>query len=304
MRARGAHSAPDPASAEAPHGTAPLRLRGREVAAYVWQPSLPRSASPRPYLHPVRTLGGLTVTDRTPASHPHQLGISVATPDLDGHNFWGGRTYVAGHGPAWLDNHGTQRHQRWLHRTGTELVHDLCWLDAHGRTLLRERRTIGCRPAGATAWALDVRTRLTNATDRPLAFRTPAALGRAGAGFGGVFWRGPAVAAAHVLSPDGPGVPAAHGRPAAWVAVGGTSPGPDGASWTMLFTAGDDVTARDRWFVRARDYVGVGSSLAWDRPLTLPAGESLARHVVVVVADGLLSPATAAGLARAAGRAP
>ncbi|MGW4802029.1 DUF6807 family protein, partial [Nonomuraea sp. NPDC004297] len=71
----------------------------------------------------LRTLGGLTVTDRTPASHPHQLGISVAAPDLDGHNFWGGRTYVAGHGPAWLDNHGTQRHQRWLRRTGTELVH-------------------------------------------------------------------------------------------------------------------------------------------------------------------------------------
>ena len=50
--------------------------------------------SPRPYLHPVRTLGGVTVTDHLPADHPWHLGAGVALQDVNGINFWGGKTYT------------------------------------------------------------------------------------------------------------------------------------------------------------------------------------------------------------------
>jgi hypothetical protein len=88
----------------------PVRLQvdGREVADYVWRSDLPASTAPRPFLHPVRTLAGTVVTDARPHSHTHQLGISIAAPDIGGRNFWGGRTFVAGHGPAWLDDHGAR----------------------------------------------------------------------------------------------------------------------------------------------------------------------------------------------------
>ncbi|MFC4005842.1 PmoA family protein [Nonomuraea purpurea] len=285
---------PDTVLADRPPGVAVLRLHGHDVAQYVWEPDLPLSASPRPYLHPVRTLGGVTVTDAAPDSHPHQFGISVAAPDVDGRNFWGGRTFVAGHGPAWLDNHGVQRHQRWLRRTNTELDHTVQWIGDHDTTLLEERRSIRCRRVGDAAWSLGVRTRLTNATGRSLPFRSPAALGRVGAGYGGLFWRGPAVSGTtRVLSPAGAGLHHVHGQAADWVAV------TDDATWTMLFVPADEVTAGDRWFVRARDYVGVCSSLAWDEPLLLPAGETLERHVIVVVIDGVVPPSAAAGLAAA-----
>ncbi|MFI7633660.1 PmoA family protein [Nonomuraea sp. NPDC049400] len=285
-----------PAHADRRRGVAVLRLHGHDVAQYVWEPDLPLSASPRPHLHPVRTLAGVTVTDAAPDSHPHQFGISVAAPDVDGRNFWGGRTFVAGHGPAWLDNHGTQRHQRWLRRTDTELAHTLEWTGPRETTLLREQRSITCRPVNETAWALSIRTRLTNATDRPLPWRTPAALGRVGAGYGGIFWRGPAFAGtARVLSPVGADVQHVHGHPAAWVAVSGADR--DDRPWTVLFTPADETTARDRWFVRARDYLGVCSSLAWDEPLLLAPGETVGRHVAAVVIDGVISSATAAELA-------
>src|SRR5690349_21122845 len=91
-----------PALAEPPGDTAVLRVDGRDVAHYEWRPNLPFSSSPRPYLHPVRTMAGTTVTAAIPDSHRHQLGISIAAPDVAGRNFWGGRTWVAGHGPAWL----------------------------------------------------------------------------------------------------------------------------------------------------------------------------------------------------------
>ncbi|MFF3444758.1 PmoA family protein [Streptosporangium sp. NPDC002721] len=294
MHAPGVH----PVLADRSRGVAVLRLRGHDVARYVWRPDLPLSVSPRPYLHPVRTLAGVTVTDAAPDSHPYQFGFGVAFPELDGHNFWGGRTFVAGHGPAWLDNHGTQSHRRWLRRTSTELAHTLSW-DARQATLLRERRSISCRWIDETAWSLGVRTRLTNVAGRPLTFRSPAALGRAGAGYGGIFWRGPEVAAvAGVLSPAGTDLRRVHGHTAEWVAVTGVDH--EGRPWTTLFTPADEATARNRWFVRARDYLGVCSSLTWEEPFTLAAGESVERHVVTVVADGTLSPAAAAGLAATA----
>jgi hypothetical protein len=290
---------PGPVLADRPEGVAVLRVQGREVARYVWRPDLPPSTSPRPYLHPVRTLAGRTVTDAGPDSHPHQFGISIASPDVDGRNFWGGRTFVAGHGPAWLDNHGTQRHERWLRQTSTELTHILRWVDARQTALLREQRSITCRGVSDTAWSLRVRTELTNATDRPLPIRSPAAHGRVGAGYGGFFWRGPAVAgAARILSPAGSDVHAVHGGTTGWIAITGT--GVDDGSWTMLFLPGDESTARDRWFVRARDYLGVGSSLTWDEPLVLAPGESIRRHVVAVVVDGALSAGAAAELAETA----
>ncbi|MCG5219343.1 DUF6807 domain-containing protein [Streptosporangium soli] len=295
MRAPGAH----PVLADQPPGVAVLRLRGHDVARYVWEPDLPLSTSPRPYLHPVRTLAGVTVTDAAPDSHPHQFGISVAFPELDGRNFWGGRSFVAGHGPAWLDNHGTQRHQRWTRRTNTERAHAIRWIGAQEATLLQERRSITWRWVNETAWSLGIRTRLTNVAERPLTFRSPAALGRVGAGYGGIFWRGPAVSgAARVLSPAGADLHHVHGRTADWIAITGADR--DDRPWTTLFTPADEATAQDRWFVRARDYLGVCSSLTWDEPFVLAPGESIDRHVVAVLADGALSAATAAELAATA----
>jgi hypothetical protein len=64
-----------------------------------------------------------------------------------------------------------------------------------------------------------------------------------------------------------------------------------------LFVAADERTARDPWFLRTRDYLGVGSSLAWDKPLTIEPGVTVDRSVVTVIADGPLSRAEAAELA-------
>jgi hypothetical protein len=280
-----------------------LQVDGREVASYVWRSRLPASTAPRPFLHPVRTLAGTLVTDARPHSHTHQLGISIAAPDIGGRNFWGGRTFVAGHGPAWLDDHGAQRHRRWLRHTESELAHTLNWVDRDGSALLGERRVISCGPLSPEAWVLQVRTRLQNATDNPLQIRSPAALGRVGAGYGGFFWRGPArTERVRVLSPGGTGVRAVHGTTAPWVAVAGADA--EGRDWTVVFAPADAETAGDRWFVRARDYLGVGSSLTWDRPLVLEPGESLARHILAVVADGTLTEDAAAALADRARPAP
>jgi hypothetical protein len=87
-----------------------LRLGDVPVADEVDGSDLDPNLSPRPYLHPVRTLGGTVVTDALPADHRWHLGISVALQDVEGWNFWGGRTYVRGQGYVWRGDHGRIEH--------------------------------------------------------------------------------------------------------------------------------------------------------------------------------------------------
>nr|WP_323376957.1 PmoA family protein [Streptomyces smaragdinus] len=262
-----------------------LTCRGRTVARYLTAPGLPR-----PYFHPVTTLAGVPVTEERPADHVHHLGAGIAVPDVDGHNFWGGRTYVRGRGPTELDNHGTQHHVGCTEHRPDGFTADLSWT-ADGHELLRERRTVRATGLDDTAWALDLTFALTNTTPAPLSFGSPQTNGRPGAAYGGFFWRAPKEPRPpHVFTPAADGEEAVHGSTAGWLALAG-----DG--WTLVHAGGDDTTRRDPWFVRTADYPGTGSSLAFAGRVPLHPGETLRRRVVTVVADGTLDRNAAAVLA-------
>ncbi|MEV6763229.1 PmoA family protein [Streptomyces sp. NPDC051105] len=270
-----------------------LRVAGRPVARYVTRPELPARLSPRPYLHPVTTLAGTAVTELTPADHTHHLGVGVAVPDVEGFNFWGGRTFVRDQGPTELDNHGTQRHLAFQLRDPDGFVEELRWAAA-GTELLRERRTVAATELTDIAWALDFTFSLTNITEGPLSIGSAATNGRPGAAYGGYFWRARREAAApDVFTADREGEPAVHGRSADWLALTGTD-------WTLVFAGATEDTRRDPWFVRTAEYPGVGSSLAPVERLPVPPGGTVVRRVVTVVADGRLGRGEAAALVRKA----
>jgi hypothetical protein len=273
-----------------------LRCDDHPVACYVHRPQLPAELAPRPYLHPVRTLGGVPVTEMRPADHPHHLGVSMAVPDVSGVDFWGGRTYVRDRGPVELDNHGTQEHTGWLLRDTDGCVEELSWA-REGRELLRERRTISALALSGNAWALDFTSALTNVSGEDLSLGSPATQGRQGAGYGGFFWRAPKEDAAEpapdTFTEDAEGEDAVHGRTADWLALAGQG-------WTLIFAGANAETREDPWFVRTTGYPGVGSALAWRQRLPLPAGESVARRIVTVVVDGRPERPAAAALVRKA----
>lgn len=276
-----------------------LQQRGADVAVYVWQPDTELALAPRPYAHPVRTLAGTVVTEAMPGTHRHHLGLSIAVPDVGGHNFWGGRTFLPGHGPAWLDNHGRQRHLDWHRRDPGTVSHRIAWTTADGRVLLHERRTLTARPVTADSWVLDVHFTLTNVGTEPLSITSPAVHGRDGAGYGGFFWRAPVAAGRlRAFGPAAEGTDALHGTRSPWLALARGQPG--GPGWTLVFAGADDRTRQDPWFVRTRDYPGVGSALAWHHPLTIAPADTAGRRIVTVVADGVRGPREAAELAAAA----
>ncbi|MFF9039206.1 PmoA family protein [Streptomyces sp. NPDC014892] len=270
-----------------------LRVAGRPVGRYLTRPELPERLSPRPCLHPVTTLSGTAVTELSPADHLHHLGVGVAVPDVEGHNFWGGRTYVRDQGPTELDNHGSQRHTAFQLRDPDGFVEELRWVAA-GREWLRERRTVAATELTDSAWALDFTFSLTNITDAPVSIGSPATNGRPGAAYGGFFWRARKEAEAPcVFTAEAEGEAEVHGSRADWIALAG-------ATWTLVFAGATDTTRRDPWFVRADEYPGVGSSLAHTDRLPIEPGGTAVRRVVTVVADGTLDRGEAAALVRKA----
>ncbi|MEV0590971.1 DUF6807 family protein [Nonomuraea cavernae] len=262
----------------------PLAVSGAVVAEYVTRPELPLTAAPRPYLHPVRTLGGVVVTEERPEDHPHHLGAGVAVTDLGGRNFWGGRTYVRDQGPTWLDDHGVQRHVSFAGRDATGFTETLLWERPGEEPLVREERTVRAAPL-SRGWALRFSFTLRNLTGRPLTVRSSATKGRAGAGYGGFFWRAPLESRrVRVFTASAEGESRVHGSRAPWLALASDD-------WTLVFAQDSD----DPWFVRVAEYPGVGTALAWDTPLEF--GAELSRGVAVAVADGRLSAEQAAALA-------
>lgn len=216
------------------------------------------TGSSRPYLHPIRTPAGTVITDAEPADHPWHLGLSLAVQDVNGVNFWGGRTYVRDQGYVWLDNHGT--------------IADGYWRDPAGKPLLAERRDISSSIVDDRTWRLDFAWELT-AVAGDVVFGSPTTNGReAGAGYGGCFLR---------LAPS-PDAEVFAGSLRGEAAVNGcTEPS---VTWrTKDFEV--TMSGAQRWFVRSAMYPGICDAWAYDQVRTIPAGETWSSGVSLLISD-------------------
>jgi hypothetical protein len=90
-----------------------------------------------------------------------------------------------------------------------------------------------------------------------------------------------------VRTPDQSGEPGVHGTVADWLAV---SMETGGAAATIVVLPTDPITAGDRWFVRCAGYPGIGSSLAWDRPVEVVRSRPVRRGFRAIIADGRPDP--------------
>ncbi|WP_307858122.1 DUF6807 family protein [Cellulomonas fulva] len=261
------------------------------LARYEDGERVPPVHSPRPFLHPVRTAGGVALTETSPVDHRHHYGVSMAVPVVNGTSYWGGRTYVRDEGPTLLPNHGRQAGgAARVSPDGRGIAQDVVWYDEHGGVLLREGRTLTAGTA-AGGWSLCWRSRL-HATERDLSIESPGTNGRANAGYGGLFWRLPSADSTLVLGQGLVGEASVHGSESPWLAFVQRR---DGAATTLLLVQ-DPATVRP-WFARVAEYVGAGPALAWDTPLLVPAGGGVTVGLGAVVVDRVLDADEADALA-------
>ncbi|GAA1309196.1 PmoA family protein [Pseudonocardia xinjiangensis] len=276
---------------------------GAQLLRYVTHPWDPQLESPRPYVHPLRTLSGQLVSLYRPHDHVWHKGLGFALPNVGEHNFWGGPTYTRGPGYRQSDNDGSMRHRSFdvLHADADSATigHVLDWVTAAGETAIVEHRRIDVTvAAGANAWVLTWSTRLTNVSGGALPIGSPATEGREGAGYAGLFWRGPrSWTGGTVLAPGRSGDDDLNGVHGPWLGFTGRHDEGGDASTLVFVDAEDNLRHPTPWFVRSGLYACLCPAPFGETEYVLDDDAELHLRYAVVVADGEHDPDGAAHLA-------
>ena len=277
-------------------------IGGAEVAQYVDGRGTIPTSSPRPYLHPARTLAGVVLTARHPADHDWHLGIGMAVPDVNGSSFWGGGTYIHDKGYVLLDNHG-EINSEALQVQENGFRQRLNWVGHDGSVELRERRSISWAAVERSNLEVDLRVSTRQPRETPRSTRRAAKAARAAAT--GVSPGGsrsattsrcsrPTRAASTTctaVSPHGwRGRPISPpGRVSNWTGHGGHRRSGSGCDWRALVRPGQRLPGHR-----------LGARLGSARVATMRA-TSLTRRFDISIADGRLTEGEVGALALAQG---
>lgn len=277
-----------------PDAAVEFLVDGAALARYVVRPEgIPQLESPKPYLHPMRTLGGELVSLYRPHDHVWHKGIQWSLPDVGEHNFWGGPTFVRGRDYVQLPNNGAMEHDAVVRAEAdadsARYAHTLDWVSQQGDSVIAELRQLEVRLApDPGAWVLVFDSELTNLTDATLAFGSPTTNGRDNAGYGGLTWRGPrSFDGGRIHTPSGTDTTEdARGTRQEWLGLSGQHDGT--AAWSTVVMVDDAGNPRhpNEWFVRNEDYATICASPFFSTELDLEPGGTLRYRYAVVVADG------------------
>ncbi|WP_329225082.1 PmoA family protein [Streptomyces canus] len=273
---------------------------GTEILRYVYRPDPEAFEAKKPYAHPVRTLGGRTVTGYRPNDHRWHKGLQMTASHLSGQNFWGGNCYVHGQGYLPLPERvGSMRHDGFpvlsVEDDRLTVAEELTWVENGGTEWAREVRgiTVHSVDEEAGSWALDWSIRLTNTRDEPLAFGSPTTAGREMAGYTGLQWRGPRdFTGGSVFAPDTDGdADKLMGSQSPWLAFTTEHDDVDAHSTLVFAHAPENLDPQNaihesHWFVRSEPFPTVAFSWAFFEEFELPPGESFEYRYRLVVADG------------------
>lgn len=273
---------------------------GTELARYVFAPWDALLESPRPYFHPLRTLGGDVVSLYRPHDHVWHKGIAWSLPNVGPANFWGGPTFRRDEGYVQLPNNGTTRHLSFSSVQAADaavsFAESLAWETEQGEAWFTERREVAFAVA-ADAWTLTFATSFRNVSGQEIAIGSPTTEGRPNAGYGGLFWRGPRSftgGVAHV--PDRSGGDDLMGVRAPWLAFTGQHDD-HGRHSTLLFVAERET----RWFVRSQPFACVCPAPFFDTEVPVAPDEELSYRYTIAIADGTPDPAGLVATARPGG---
>ncbi len=249
--------------------------------------------APRPFLHPVTTPAGARLTVDAPRDHPWHHALWFAIKLLNGENFW-----------EEYGEFGVLRTRDVVEHVPGGVRATIDWVRPDGETIAAtEQRTLTPVEVGEGAYAIDWSEELVPTVDTVLD-RTPFTTW---GGYGGLTVRGaPDWHDTRLVLPDGSTHDRLLGERAAWCALQGRAPRPDGDAdecGMVLADHPDNPRFPTPWYAsnRAETY-GDGwanfcnAAFLWDEPMEVRAGATLALRHLVIVADGALDVARTANI--------
>lgn len=275
-----------------------------DLVRYVYRPSDVQLESPRPYFHPLRTVGGDLVSLFRPHDHVWHKGIAWSLPNVGPHNFWGGPTYVRGQEYVQLDNDGSMVHEGFTAEhaddDGVTVTESLVWVTQAGERVVKEVRTFtvtladgAATDATGPAWVLTFQSTMTNISGGALPIGSPTTNGRENAGYGGLFWRGPrSFTGGTILAPGFAGGEEIRGQRAPWVGFTGTHDETARRSTLVMVDSPDNPRGPSspgldpEWFARNEWFACVCAAPAFSEEIPFAPEESLTFRYAVVIADG------------------
>ena len=269
----------------------------RDLLTYVYAPDDAQLESPRPYFHPVRTLGGDMVTLYRPHDHVWHKGIAWSLPNVGPHNFWGGPNYVRDQGYVQLENDGSMDHDGFTRIDVTDervaVSHRLVWHaqpatgQPVGTEVVHEARSFTVTVPSDDAWVLTFSSTMTNVSGERLDIGSPTTEGRENAGYGGLFWRGPrSFAGGTILTPGHAGGEEIRGTRAEWMAFTGQQDGSARFATVLMVDDAANPHHPPQWFARNEWFAGVNPAPFFSEKVPFGDGERLRFRYAVVIADG------------------
>ena len=271
--------------------------RGQDLLTYVYTPDDAQLESPRPYFHPLYTLGGDLVSLLRPHDHVWHKGIAWSLPNVGPHNFWGGPTYVHGQGYVQMANNGSMDHRRFMALEASDdralAAHELVWHaqpvpgQGVGAEIVHEARSLAVTVPTGDAWVLTFSSAITNVSGEQLDIGSPTTKGRENAGYGGLFWRGPrSFTGGTILAPGYAGGEQIRGARAEWMGFTGQQ---DGTASHSTLVVVDDTTNPahpPQWFMRNELFAGVNPAPFFSQEVPFGPDQRLTFRYAVVIADG------------------
>ncbi len=269
-----------------------VRAGDAPLFTYVYRPDTARLESPKPYLHPIRTLAGDVVSLFRPHDHVWHKGIAWSLPHVGEHNFWGGPTYVHGSFYVQLENNGSAVHREMsglaVSAGRADIAHRLDWISQGGQAIIDEQRTLAAIVLDAVSWALVFETAMTNVSGATLHIGSPTTKGRENAGYGGLFWRGPrSFTGGTVQSPAGTGAADEfRGARADWLAFRGKHDETGRSSTIVMVDDAANPQHPPQWFTRSEEFACLCPAPFFSEELPLAHGETVTFRYAVVIASG------------------
>jgi hypothetical protein len=276
---------------------------GVELFRYVYQSTAAQVESPRPFVHPLRTLDGRLVSIGRPHDHRWHVGLAWSLPHFGDENFWGGPSFRAGRGYVQLENNGAIRHRRTDHvglsGDSFEFRHTLTWYRQNGEAVVDERRAITARVVSADAWVMTFESSMDNTSGRDVTIGSPTTEGRPDAGYGGLFWRGPrSFTGGKVLGPDGSSGESLRGTRAPWMCFTGAHDEQDGSSTVVILDDEANAQHPPQWFTRTEPFGCLGPAPFFSTEVTFGSDTTMTNRYAVVIADGTADHKQAAHLSQ------